>query len=74
MIHGGIDGFSRIPVYLAASTNNRSETFLECFLEAEAKYGLPSRVRSDKVGKMSSYLNTCCGILIEVRRKQWIME
>lgn len=51
VIHGGIDGFSRIPVYLAASTNNRSETVLECFLEAVAESGLPSRVRADKGGE-----------------------
>lgn len=28
VIHGGIDGFSRLPVYLGASSNNRAETVL----------------------------------------------
>lgn len=51
VIHGGIDGFSRIPVYLAASTNNRAETVFQRFLEAVTTYGLPSRVRSDKGGE-----------------------
>lgn len=51
VIHGGIDGFSRIPVYLAASSNNCAETVLQHFLEAVATFGLPSRVRADKGGE-----------------------
>ncbi|XP_044167224.1 uncharacterized protein LOC122951270 isoform X2 [Acropora millepora] len=47
VIHGGIDGFSRLVVYLKASTNNRSSTVLSYFQEAVARYNLPSRVRCD---------------------------
>ena len=47
VIHGGIDGFSRLVVYLIASTNNRSSAVLNYFQEAVARYNLPSRVRCD---------------------------
>lgn len=47
VIHGGIDGFSRLVVYLKASTNNRPSTVFSYFQEAITRYNLPSRVRCD---------------------------
>ena len=51
VVHGGIDGFSRVIVFLACSTNNRASTVLQNFKSAVDKFGLPSRVRSDKGGE-----------------------
>ena len=48
VIHAGIDGFSRLPVYCHCSTNNQAQTVLQLFLEAVNTYGLPSRVRCDR--------------------------
>ena len=36
---------------LKISTNNSSETVLQCFLQAVSAYGLPSTVRCDKGGE-----------------------
>ena len=46
--HGGIDGYSRIVVFLKCSTNNRATTVYDSFLAAIRQYGLPSRMRSDQ--------------------------
>lgn len=51
IIHGGVDGFSRLIVYLKCSQNNRSETVLGSFLHACSTLGVPSRVRSDRGGE-----------------------
>ena len=51
VIHGGIDGFSRLIVFLKCSTNNRSETVEQCFISAIEQYQWPSRVRTDHGGE-----------------------
>ena len=52
--HGGIDGYSRLIVYLHRSDNNRVDTVLHLFVEAIQQYGCPSHVRGDQGGENTS--------------------
>lgn len=47
VIHGFIDGYSRLITGLRASGNNYGETVLNIFLNAALAYGVPSRLRGD---------------------------
>jgi hypothetical protein len=51
VIHGAIDGYSRMITYLKCSGNNKSETVLHAFLEACDTFGTPTRVRADRGGE-----------------------
>ena len=44
VIHGCVDGYSRLITYLSCSTNNRAATVLRLFRQATAEFGTPSRV------------------------------
>ncbi|XP_076866562.1 uncharacterized protein LOC143517696 [Brachyhypopomus gauderio] len=61
VIHGGIDGYSRVITYLNASTDNTALTVLAHFVRASCRYGLPSRVRSDHGGE-----NTMVALLMNL--------
>lgn len=47
VIHGFIDGYSRLITRLRASNNNRATTVLDLFLRAANVYRAPSRLRGD---------------------------
>ena len=47
VIHGRIDGYSRLIVFLHASSNNKADTVLQSFLNAVQQYNLLSHVRTD---------------------------
>jgi len=46
--HAGIDGYSRVIVYIQSSNNNRAQTVYSLFLRAVQQFWLPSRVRCDQ--------------------------
>lgn len=48
VVHGGIDGYSRVVLNMRAATNNTAHTALNAFLYGVREYGIPSRVRTDK--------------------------
>ena len=52
VVHGGIDSFSRLVVFLKCAMNNRAETVMFTFIEGTRRNGIPLRVRSDHGGKM----------------------
>ncbi len=51
MIHGAIDGYSRLIAYLNCNTDNCASTVHSQFIQATILYGLPSRVSSDHGGE-----------------------
>ena len=48
VVHGCVDGYTRIPVFLHCHTNNKASTVLQSFLRAVQEWGFPSRVRCDR--------------------------
>ncbi|XP_016113255.1 uncharacterized protein [Sinocyclocheilus grahami] len=64
VVHGGIDGFRRLVVFLQASNNNRSATVMDQFVNATVQYGVPSRVRCDHGGENNAvclFMEVCRG-------------
>ena len=51
VVHGGIDGYTRMIVYLKCVSNNTAASVMLAFSEAVYKYGLPSRIRADRGGE-----------------------
>ena len=51
VVHAGVDGFTRLIVFIKCSNNNCSTTVLDAFREGETAYGTPDCVRSDHGGE-----------------------
>lgn len=51
VIHGAVDGFVRVVVYLKCAANNKSETVISLFQEDTLHFGIPSPLRSGKDGE-----------------------
>ena len=59
MVHGCIDGFSRLPIYLVCCDNNLSTTVMKIFHDSLAVHGIPKHVRCDLGGenvKVAEYM------------------
>lgn len=51
MIHGMVDGYSRLILYCKCVGDNEAQTVLRLFIPACQRYGLPSRTRHDHGGE-----------------------
>ena len=51
VIHGAIDGYSRLIMFLRVGSNNLASTVLSAFSAAVDQFGLPSRIRIDRGGE-----------------------
>ena len=58
VIHGCIDGYSRVITYLHCSTNNTAITVLSLFTNEIQRFGLPQKNCSDLGAKISMYGTT----------------
>ena len=64
VIHGFIDGYSRLITGLRASDNNRGQTVLTVFLDAVRHWGVPLRLRGDHGVEnllVAAWMNVHCG-------------
>ncbi|KAG8898513.1 hypothetical protein FRB99_007389 [Tulasnella sp. 403] len=63
--HGGVDGKTRMVVFLRASNNNQADTVARAFHDAVLRHGWPSRVRADWGGE-----NVLVKLMMESTRGQ----
>jgi hypothetical protein len=65
VIHGGIDGYSRLMVFLSVACNNRAATVFNSFIVATSSYGIPSRIRADhgtENNEVETFINVMRGL------------
>lgn len=51
VVHGAIDGYSRMLMFLHCSNNNRAETVKDLFTAAVGQFGRPLHIRTDHGGE-----------------------
>ena len=51
VIHGAVDGYSRLVTFLTCSTNNKASTVLDSFVTVVHKHGVPLKIRTDLGGE-----------------------
>ena len=47
VIHGAVDGYSRLVTFLYCSTNNRASTVLDSFVTAVHMHGIPKKIQTN---------------------------
>ena len=53
VVHGGIDGYSRLVPYLHVITDNFASSAVHIFVQGLREFGVPSRIRVDGGSKFS---------------------
>ena len=48
VIHGAVDGYSRLIIYLHCADNNHASTVLSCFQKGVKNYGLPHQMKHQR--------------------------
>lgn len=51
VVHAGIDGFTRICVFIRCADNNKASTAFTAFQRGIDQYGIPARLRTDRGGE-----------------------
>ena len=72
VIHGSIDGYSRLVTHLNVSTDNLALTALEYFFASVKEYDIPSRVRVDggsEFAHIEKFMNKLDGSVRCIRGK-----
>ena len=59
MVHAGVDGYTRIPMYCHCSDNNKSDTVTQLFLEAVTSMGSPQGLGVTKELKTMEWDTSC---------------
>ena len=75
VVHGCVDGFSRLPVFLSCSTNNTAATVYSLFIKAVQELGLYHQ-ESDVIRDLKMWMlsNICCALEEQEEARLWSVK